>query len=303
MNKNVLIIGGTRFFGRELVRRVVNSGHSVTILTRGLQADDFGEAVRRIRVDRRDRKALARSLEGATFDIVYDQMCYNPVDARAICEILDGRVGHYIMSSTIEVYGHLSGIVANGYAESDIDLSRLSVSLGPWPAETSGTAYGAGKRQAEAVIARSSLKWSTVRIAHVLSGPDDFTGRLADYVGRARSHGTLYHSPSPGPSSFITSDRIAEFLHWIGEHGHTGVFNAAADETLTAIDLQHVVSSTIGNAVATLPAAEGAVLSPFDFPAPHAMSTKRAREHGFHFGTIRDRIPDLVRAHVAGVAS
>jgi nucleoside-diphosphate-sugar epimerase len=297
-----LIIGGTRFFGRTLVRRLVEAGNKVTILTRGVTADPFGAAVRRIRADRRDPNALASALSGERFDLVYDQMCYNPVDARAIGAILNGRVGHYIMSSTIEVYEHLRGVVAGDYRESDIDLSRLGVDFSQWGGEADDALYGAGKRQAEAVVASGPLEWTIVRIAHVLSGPDDFTGRLADYVGRAIAKGTLHHSPAPGPSSFLTVDMIVDFLLWLGESRHGGVFNAAADEALSAIDLQRIVCAAIGNDVAMVPAAAGAALTPFDFPARHSMDTRRARSLGFEFGTIRERIPDLVRAHLAAAA-
>lgn len=303
MAKDILIVGGTRFFGRTLVRRLVDAGNKVTILTRGMTADPFGDDVRRIRADRRDANALGNALAGERFDLVYDQMCYNPVDARAIGEILNGRVGHYIMSSTIEVYQHLSGIVAGDYRESDIDLSRLAVDFSLWGGKTSDALYGAGKRQAEAVIASGPLKWSTVRIAHVLSGPDDFTGRLADYVERAGANGTLHHSPAPGLSSFLTVDTIVDFLVWLGESGHGGVFNAAADEPLSVLDLQRIVSAAIGKDVALVAADAGEALTPFDFPARHSMDTRRARELGFDFGTISDRIPDLVRAHVAAAAS
>lgn len=303
MHKDILVIGGTRFFGRMLVRRLVDAGHSVTILTRGFTPDAFGDRVRRIRADRGDRDALEAALREQHFDLVYDQMCYNPLHARSICEILDGRTDHYIMSSTIEAYAHLMGVVGGGYRESDIDLARLHVDLREWPAETGGKLYGAGKRQAEAVIAQGPLEWTTVRIAHVLSGPDDFTGRLADYVTRALARSTLHHSADPGPSSFITVETIVDFLIWLGDHGFTGAFNAAADDPLTVLDLQHIVSSSLGNPVVTSDTAEGLALTPFDFPARHSMDTRRARELGFDFGTITERIPDLVREHVATAIS
>jgi nucleoside-diphosphate-sugar epimerase len=32
---NILILGGTRFWGKELVKNLINNGHSITIATRG----------------------------------------------------------------------------------------------------------------------------------------------------------------------------------------------------------------------------------------------------------------------------
>ena len=35
MHKNTLVIGGTRYFGKLLVQRLVRAGHRVTIAPRG----------------------------------------------------------------------------------------------------------------------------------------------------------------------------------------------------------------------------------------------------------------------------
>lgn len=299
MSKSVLVIGGTRYFGRILVRRLLAAGNSVTILTRGQTADDFGNTVRRIQVDRTDAGALRRALEPHRFELVYDQMCYNPIDARAICEILDGRTDRYVMASTIEVYGHLQGVVAGDYREEDIDLARLRVDYDyPWRADTSDAAYAAGKRQAEAVIATAPFSWTTVRIAHVLSGSCDFTRRLADYVDRAQRGEALRHSPAPGASSFIERDAIADFMLWIGQRDETGAFNAAADDTLTAIDFHSIACSILGQEPRTARADEGEALTPFDFLARHAMSNQGARGLGYSFGTVRDGLPDLMHVHL-----
>ena len=60
----ILVIGGTRFLGYHLVRRLLEEGHAVTLFNRGETPDDFGGAVERIQGDRADRsgfrKALAR---------------------------------------------------------------------------------------------------------------------------------------------------------------------------------------------------------------------------------------------------
>ncbi len=40
----VLVIGGTRFVGHELVWRLLVSGHEVTLLSRGRLGDAFGRS-------------------------------------------------------------------------------------------------------------------------------------------------------------------------------------------------------------------------------------------------------------------
>lgn len=48
---NILVLGGTGFFGKHLVWELLHRGHEVTIATRGRTPDDFGDRVRRLIVD------------------------------------------------------------------------------------------------------------------------------------------------------------------------------------------------------------------------------------------------------------
>ena len=56
--KKILVFGGTRFFGKALVQRLINKGHEVTIATRGQTKDEFGPSVKRIIVDRENKESL-----------------------------------------------------------------------------------------------------------------------------------------------------------------------------------------------------------------------------------------------------
>ncbi len=47
----ILVIGGTRYFGRYTVEKLVRDGHDVTIASRGNASDDFGDTVKRVRLD------------------------------------------------------------------------------------------------------------------------------------------------------------------------------------------------------------------------------------------------------------
>ena len=47
--KKILVLGGTRFFGRKLVELLLEQKHEVTIVTRGMSENPFGEAVEHIK--------------------------------------------------------------------------------------------------------------------------------------------------------------------------------------------------------------------------------------------------------------
>jgi nucleoside-diphosphate-sugar epimerase len=300
LRKNILIIGGTRFFGRRLVRRLLDAGACVTIATRGRAADDFGERVSRIVVDRRDRAALQAAMAGRTFDVVFDQMCYTPLDARLAVDVFAGRVGRYVMASTIEVYQPLCGRHPGPFAESDLPgreedaLDHDSRWHDPAWAEAR---YGDGKRRAEAVLARDGrLAFVAARIGHVLGGPEDFTRRLAAHVRAARAGRPLVGGATGyGASSFIDPEGIAAFLQWVGEQGFVGTVNAACEGGLDAAALHRFVESTLNLSPSK---ADGALAwrSPFSYAAPFEMDLSRARALGHGFGPVDAWLPETIRS-------
>ena len=77
--------------------------HRVTLLHRGTLPDPFGDRVERLRGDRTTGD-LDRLLAGRTFDAVVDLAAYTGEDGRRAAALLDGRVGHYVMVSTGQVY-------------------------------------------------------------------------------------------------------------------------------------------------------------------------------------------------------
>lgn len=303
MSKNILVIGGTRYFGKLLVQDLVDAGHKVTIATRGNATDPFGARVKRIKVDRRDEAAMHAAFSGVDgYDLVYDQMCYSPLDAAISVNVFAGKVKRYVMSSTIEVYRESIGKQDHPFAESDWNsLEQMIDPHYPWhdPA-LAEESYAAGKRQAEAFLYHAgSLPLVTVRIGHVLGGPEDFTGRLAYYVELARSQTPLRYSNAAGISSFLNPQQISDFLVWVGAQDFAGPINAACDGPLSVLDLYRGVGAALGIEVKTVVEPDSAGgLSPFDYVGPYAMDTGRARALGYRFSHVDEWLSGLVRQHL-----
>ena len=304
MHKNILVIGGTRHVGKLLVQKLVNAGHQVTIATRGRVPDPFGARIKRIRVDRRDEAAMRRAFAGIEgYDVIYDQMCYSPLDAAIAVRVFSGRVKRYIMASTVDVYRGLMGSQDGPFAETDLNvLGQLIDTRYPWhdPARAVES-YVAGKLQAEAYLYRDgSLPLVTARIGHVLAGPEDFTGRLAHYVDLVRLRAPLRYSNAAAASSFIDAHAASGFLAWAGAQDFTGPVNAACDGGMSAFDLLHRAGRALDEAVSAVPAAKPArpgELSPFDYPHPLMMDTSRAARLGYRFGHIDEWADDIIRQH------
>ncbi len=304
MRKNILVIGGTRYFGKLLVQRLLNAGHQVTIATRGQTPDPFGARIGRIRVDRRNERAMLAAFAGIDgYDVVYDQLCYSPLDAAIAVRVFAGKVKRYIVASTIDVYRGLLGRQERAFAESDLQVLAHPIDTHyPWHDPKLATqSYIAGKLQAEAYLYRdATLPLVTVRIGHVLSGPEDFTGRLAWYVDLVRQNAPLRYASTSGASSFISAQGVTEFMAWVGMQQFHGPVNAAAGGDLSAVDLYQRVGQLLDAPVRATPATQPSrpgELSPFDYAAPYLLNTSRALELGYRFGHSDEWLDDLILRH------
>jgi nucleoside-diphosphate-sugar epimerase len=303
MTKNILVIGGTRFIGRLLVQRLLRAGHRVTIATRGYAPDPFGDRIRRIRTDRRNEPGMRKLAEAGPFDIVYDQMCYSPLDAAIAVRSFAGKVGRYVMTSTVDAYRVLGFGRSAALTEADLAVEAQPIDTAyPWHDPRRATeCYVSGKVQAEAYLVRDgSLPLVTPRLAHVLGGPEDFTGRLAHYVELARAGATLPYSAEDAAVSFMTAHAAADFLFWTGMQSFTGPVNAACDGALSAYGLYQWVGEVLEAPVKTRrvtpPEAPGR-LSPFDLPGPMVLDTSRAKALGYKFGHSDEWLDHTIRQH------
>jgi nucleoside-diphosphate-sugar epimerase len=303
MHKNILVIGGTRFFGKLLVQRLVRAGHRVTIATRGYAPDPFGERIERIRVDRRNETAMRAAFRAsAGYDLVFDQMCYSPLDAAIAVRTFAGRVKRYVMTSTIDVY---RGLRRDGpFRETDLNAQAQPIdSQYPWHDPKLATqSYVSGKLQAEAYLYRDgSLPLVTARLGHVLGGSEDFTGRLAHYVDLVRSRRPLRYSNQAGAMSFMEAQEAARFLAWTGMQEFTGPVNAASAGPLSAHDLHQRVARLLEEPAHAqeleAAAPQSPPLSPFDSPAPLVLDTGRAAALGYAFSHSDEWLDDVIRQH------
>ncbi len=104
-----LVIGGTLFIGRELVRRLIERGDNVTILHRGSRNPFAGQADE-IRCDRNDTAALARALHGRGFEYVFDNVYdwergTTGTQVRAAATSCDEALRRYLFVSSCAAYG------------------------------------------------------------------------------------------------------------------------------------------------------------------------------------------------------
>ncbi|MFI9151760.1 NAD-dependent epimerase/dehydratase family protein [Streptomyces sp. NPDC053367] len=300
--REVLVIGGNRYFGRRLIERLLAAGDHVTVLNRGSAPPPPGAD--RLTADRDDEDALRAALGERAFDVVVDQVCYTPRQADLAVRVLSGRVRRYVMTSTVEVYEYEDSIAP--VRESDLDPRTVAVDLElPWQdPEFLASHYGEGKRQAEAVFAAApDFPYVAVRVAHVLGGADDFTGRLAHYADRVRTGEPIAVPAVNHPATYIHVEEIADFLLWAAGQDFTGPVNAASHGRLTTEDLCAELAVRLPGGRAVFQEVEVGEVSPFSFRRSYAMDNSRAVALGFRFGTARQWLPRAVTETLAAAGT
>jgi 2'-hydroxyisoflavone reductase len=105
----VLVIGGTLFIGKLLVKRLLAADHDVTILHRKAE-HPFGRRVRNAVADRNDAASIRNVLEGLRFEAVYD-IAYDwergttGAQVEATAKSIPGDLTRYIFISSVAAYG------------------------------------------------------------------------------------------------------------------------------------------------------------------------------------------------------
>ncbi|MFE5722079.1 NAD-dependent epimerase/dehydratase family protein [Streptomyces erythrochromogenes] len=301
--KRILVIGGSRYFGKSLVTRLRDEGNTVTVLNRGSSAPPPG--VGRLLADRDDEAGLRAALGRRDVDVVVDQVCYTPLQAAVARRVFAGRTGRYVMTSTMEVYDPAtlpagSAPHAVPVAEESLDPARPPLPPGAEPGRPARAgaahAYAEGKRRAEAVfLCEPPFPYVSVRTAHVLGGGRaEFTGRLAHYVERIGAGTPVDVHEAPYGTSFIHHLEMADFLRWTAGHTFTGPVNAASHGAPDVHELCATVAEQLRRRPRLRVVEAGADASPFSFDRAYAMDNGRAAALGFTFGRVADWLPGAV---------
>jgi len=105
----VLVIGGTLFIGRTLVKELVRAGHEVTVLHRKSR-HNLGKKAGNIMADRNDAEAMKRALAGKNFDVVFDNVYdfergTTAAQVEGTARACGNNLHRYIFMSSVAAYG------------------------------------------------------------------------------------------------------------------------------------------------------------------------------------------------------
>ncbi len=283
----ILVLGGTRFFGKKLVELCLQNKHDVTILTRGQSGNPFGEQVQQITVDRNDVQALTKALANTTWDIVYDNICYSPNEAHEMAQLLQNKTKKLVFTSTLATYE------ADGKMKTEADFNpyKYEIRMG----DINDFSYGEGKRQAEAVLYKeATFPVVAVRFPIVL-GEHDYTRRLHFHVEHILKAQPISLPNVDAKMSFISDDEAAAFLYFAGVSPIEGPYNATASGTISLKALLELIEKETGKlAKVSLVGGDENSQSPYGIPNHWYMSNTKAEAAGFTFSQLNEWLPSLV---------
>lgn len=286
---NILIVGGTRFFGIPMTEKLISGGHNVTVATRGRTPDNFGDKVKRICLDRSDETSIASALDGMSFDVVIDKIAYSSNDVKRLLDHVE--CGRYILMSTSSVYENMG----SNTPESAFDPEKYPLR---W-CERADYGYGEVKRQAECALVQGypQQKYTAVRYPVVI-GSNDYTGRLRFYVDKVLAGEPMNIDDMDSRISFVHEREAGEFLAYTAENHISGAVNGCCRGDISIREIIDCIEAETGRKAVLSDMGEAA---PYNGYPPFAvLDISKAEASGFAFSDVKSAVSETVKGYLIG---
>ena len=281
-----LIIGGNRYVGPLLAKRLLAEGANVTMLTRGHHDDGLGNAIERIKCDRKDAAGLKPALGDRLWDAVFDQVCYEAGEAEEACEIFAERTPLYVMTSTISVYQHGAEIPEQAFEPRAYSFDQ---------AVATKADYGKAKRQAESVFFQKAKFRVIAPRFPVICGPNDPTSRLKFHIDRVKANEAV-HFPNPAAKmSFISSTDAAGCLLGLARTSFAGPINCSSPDAIAMGDLMNLIGEIVGTRPVVVTEKGKGADSPYGITADYYPSVRTLQSLGIQTAKLSEWMPGLIR--------
>ena len=245
----ILVIGGTQFFGREIVRLFLERGDDVTVYSRGRRTHEWATPVEHVHGDRTDHNGFVATFTSRSFDAVIDNIAYTGADVDAAVDAFAGRVQRYVLTSTGSVY-----------AGPGLNAARLLAPLHEDDADLAVRAdepYGDGKRAGEQVLqargGRARGLPFTILRPPVVQGANDPTNRVWFYVRRIADGGPILAPtgfPSPAGRHVYSVDLARAYVDAVVRPiAIDRTYNVAMEEVVTLPDYLRLLGQAMSREV------------------------------------------------------
>lgn len=282
----VLVLGGTRFFGKKLVHLLVQEGHEVFVFSRGQTRVDFPDSVKRLTGDRTDYQSLKAAVDGLKFDVVIDQVCMTAHDAEIAIQIFKDKTPRYVVTSTLAVYGW-----GDRHPETDVMPAKYVKQ----PAETPAQKYGEDKRAMEFIFSQQSFFSVAMARFPVVVSDDDYTHRLRDHVWNVLKQEPIYFPNLDARFMLVHAEDAAKSLLWLAKNKHQGPLNIATPETFTLRELMGKIENICGLKAVYADQREKGWASPYGAYADWTMDVSLSEKLGFQCRALASFFDELLK--------
>jgi len=284
---NILVVGGTRFAGVHLVTQLLSAGHEVTIATRGIAKDEFGDKVKRIILERTDRESIFRALGGKSYDIVYDSQANSSNEIKHLLDAVNCE--KYILTSTASVYYPNFRLAM---PESDFDFINHPLK---W-CERTDFEYDEIKRQAECAVFQTYKHVPSIAVRFpLIIGEDDYTKRLYFYIEHIVKSLPMNVVNPDTKMAFIMSHEAGNFLAWLADKNFCGSINAGSCGVAAISEIIGYVEDKAG--IKAILSKEGAE-APFNGFTDYSMDLSTASQIGYKFPDLNAELYNLLDSYI-----
>lgn len=278
---HVLVIGGTKFFGKAIVDDLLNDGHEVTLFSRGNNRPPFFDAINHVSGDRNDADDFKTKLTHQTFDAVIDNIAFTADDVRAALNAFAGNAGRYIFTSSAAVY--YTGEMTMPVAEDDVNFA-----FQPPAGEEDAPLwrYTLGKLEAERVLLdQDDLEYTIIRPPIVL-GPEDPSLRGYFYFQRLLDERPIILT-NGGVQSFrlaYSRDLSRGYLRALAsERAENAIYNLNQSEIIQLTDLIETSAEALG-------------VEPDIVSIPHQTLQDAGFEYPETYAPVQNFVPSIEKA-------
>ncbi|WP_458206612.1 NAD-dependent epimerase/dehydratase family protein [Haladaptatus sp. NG-SE-30] len=302
---SALLVGGTRFMGRQTVEELLAHEYDVTTFTRGESGDPFADrdGVSNYRGDRNDREALVAARDEVEPDIVIDFCGIFPRQIEAATEVF----------ADVDAYVYVSS--GSAYAEDPIPMREETPlhdctseqaddesmeTYGPRKAECDRVCFvAAAEEGVNALVARPML----------IYGPHDYTERFDYWLHRVATFDRVL-VPGDGDSLLHRLYAVdgGRALRILAERGTPGeAYNVADQETVSLDQSLELAAAAFDTEIELVHASERELahhdLTSTDFPlytpSPAIVSTEKLARLGWESTPLSDAFSRTAEEHEA----
>ncbi|MGF1515600.1 MAG: NAD-dependent epimerase/dehydratase family protein [Elainellaceae cyanobacterium] len=224
----LLVMGGTRFIGLYLVRRLLDLNHEVVLFNRGNMPSPSPD-VKQIHGDRKDAEQVAK-LAGERFDAVFDNNGRSLSDTQMLVEALDGGFQQLVYVSSAGVYPKSDQMP---HVEGDaIDPKSRHF----------------GKHETEEYLAAQKIPFTSLRPVYIY-GPQNYNDVEAWFFDRILRDRPV---PIPGNGMHLTQmghvdDLAAAMVAALGcEKARGQIYNVSGERAVTFDGLARACALAVG---------------------------------------------------------